>query len=107
MLYGLTLLLSPYFPVFYPTVPGIYIPIVFLPGLFTMVYTEAYSTVLSNLASYGYIVAGIDLFWPVEPARESDPPETVFEVIQWVRYYFTKGFVLCRSCSICVACTLV
>ncbi len=83
---------------FHPTAPGTYVPIIFLPGLFTVVYAEAYATVLSNFASYGYIVAGIDLFWPVEPARETvglEParetvgPETVFEVIQWVRTIYS------------------
>ena len=43
--------------------------------------------VLTHLASYGYIVAGVDLWWPVLGGAESLllGPKSVFEVIQWVR----------------------
>ena len=42
-----------------------------------------------NLAGYGYIIAGVDLFWPVMDEASKlygirDLPGTVFEVIQWV-----------------------
>ena len=56
---------SPPLPVFYPTDPGTYAPVVFIPGGDGIVYAEWYSVAMSNFASYGYIIAGVDLFWPV------------------------------------------
>lgn len=61
-------------------------------------YTELYSTVLSHFASYGFIVAGVDVQWPLldeapgtkEWARgkregvKAEPAE-LFQVLQWVR----------------------
>ena len=76
-----------FFPtsVFYPAPPGTYVPIVFIPGVFTLVTAESYATVLANFASYGFVVAGVDLFWPADKREGEFPgPETVFEVIQWV-----------------------
>ena len=76
--------------VYYPTSPGVYVPILFIPGLNGLVFPEFYSTVLSNFASYGYIVAGIDPFYPAIDAesavkvRESLPEKT-FELLKWVR----------------------
>ena len=43
--------------------------------------------VLTHFASYGYIVAGVDLLWPLIGGAESPMfpgPKSVFEVIQWV-----------------------
>ena len=76
--------------VFYPTDPGSYAPVVFVPGFDGVVYAEWYSVAMNNLAGYGYVIAGVDLFWPVMDKASklygiNDPPETVFEVIQWVR----------------------
>lgn len=84
--------------VFFPTTPGTYVPVLFAPGVFTSVVTELYSTVLAHFSSYGYIVAGADLFWPVEPAEWEGPAkkwsqefapeeheyEKLFDVINWV-----------------------
>lgn len=81
--------------VFFPTTPGTYAPVLFVPGVFTFVVTELYSTVLAHFASYGYIVFGVDLFWPLagqekwrERSRESVPEEheyeKMFDVINWV-----------------------
>lgn len=50
---------------FFPAVPGTYAPVLFIPGIFGAVYTEWYSTVLTHLASYGVIVAGVDVQWPL------------------------------------------
>lgn len=88
---------------FFPTFAGTYIPVLFIPGVFGAIYTEWYSTVLSNLASYGVIVAGVDVQWPLlDGDLERDPgqwretvlyttekeiaaePETLFEVLDWV-----------------------
>ena len=80
---------------FFPTAQGTYAPVLFVPGVFTFVVTELYSTVLAHFASYGYIVFGVDLFWPLagqekwrERSRESAPEEheyeKMFDVINWV-----------------------
>lgn len=89
--------------VFYPTIPGNYAPILFLPGLNGLVYPELYSTVMSNFAAYGYIVAGVDPFWPAvsltkerlkdQLTQERVPgvvyvseklPDETFHLLQWV-----------------------
>ena len=86
--------------VFFPACPGTYVPVFFIPGVFGAIYTEWYSTVLSHLASYGVIVAGVDVQWPLlddslewEAGRdrilqmlEKAEPETLFKVLQWVIY---------------------
>ena len=67
----------------------------FVPGVFTLVATELYSTVLAHFASYGYIVFGVDLFWPLagqagwrkwsqEFVPEEHEYEKLFDVINWV-----------------------
>lgn len=88
--------------VFFPAAPGTYTPVLFIPGVFGAIYTEWYSTVLSNLASYGVIVAGVDVQWPLldgtwgrEGGEEwwrdrmtrkeiSSEPATLFKVLEWV-----------------------
>ena len=81
--------------VFFPTTPGTYAPVLFVPGVFTLVATELYSTVLAHFASYGYIVFGVDLFWPLageagwrkwsqEFVPEEHEYEKMFDVINWV-----------------------
>ena len=93
---------------FFPTLAGTYIPVLFVPGVFGAIYTEWYSTVLSNLASYGVVVAGVDVQWPLlDGLLERDSgqwretvlhttekeitaePETLFEVLEWVRVHVT------------------
>ena len=77
---------------FYPTDPGTYAPVVFIPGINGAIYTEWHSVVLSHFASYGYIIAGMDLFWPVMGEASElhgfktllPGPKNVFEAIQWV-----------------------
>ena len=51
--------------VFFPTEPGSYVPMVFVPGVHGAVYTELYTDVLTQLATHGYIVVGLDLKWPI------------------------------------------
>lgn len=90
--------------VFYPSVPGAYAPILFVPGLFGAVYTELYATVLANFAGYGFIVAGVDVQWPAQSGSlnywkqdfkklmlsgekmvsAQAEPEELFEVLDWV-----------------------
>ena len=76
--------------VYYPSTPGMYIPIFFIPGLNGVVFPEFYSTVLANFAAFGYIVAGIDPFYPavdsIQPEiTEKTLPEKAFEELRWVR----------------------
>ena len=76
--------------VYYPTTPGTYVPILFVPGLNGIVFPEFYSTVMANFASYGYIIAGIDPYYPAvdEPTSrnyvEKSLPEETFELLRWV-----------------------
>ena len=77
----------------YPTVPGEYVPLLFVPGLNGVVYPEVYSTVTTRLASYGYLLASVDLYWPVmrdtHESREDvgRNAELAFKVLQWVSCY--------------------
>lgn len=52
--------------VFYPSVPGVYVPLLFIPGFDGAVYPEFYSTVTADVALYGYIVSVMNLYWPTE-----------------------------------------
>ena len=56
--------MSLFLTVHYPTVAGTYAPILFIPGFKGVVYPAFYTTVLSKFASYGYVVAAIDPYWP-------------------------------------------
>ena len=82
-------------PVTYPGVPGVYVPLVFVPGLNGIVYAEFYTDVLNYIASHGYIVVSFDLGWPgVASARRAsfggqnasagEEPELLFEALHWV-----------------------
>ena len=76
--------------VYYPTSPGMYVPILFVPGLNGVVFPEFYSTVMANFAAYGYVIAGIDPYYPAlaADAREEivkSIPEETFKVLKWVR----------------------
>ena len=78
----------------FPVDPGQYIPLFFVPGLNGVVYPEFYSTVTTRLASYGYLIAGVDLYWPAliggsahpskENLRSDRNPELSFKVLEWV-----------------------
>ena len=96
--------------VFYPTVAGSYAPILFISGFKGVVYPAFYSTAISNLASYGYVVLSIDPYWPAEASKMKPHPlggdhlmgrgggsweeerqdvdetnvEKTFELLQWV-----------------------
>ena len=93
--------------VFYPSVPGEYAPVLFVPGVFGAVYTELYATVLANFAGYGFIVAGVDVQWPLlsdsldyqrqdmktlvlgggKMVSVQAEPKELFEVLAWVILY--------------------
>ena len=72
-----------------------YVPILFIPGLNGVVSPEYYSTVMANFASYGYIIAGTNPFYPVLTAADDNVllkvgeslPEKTFELLQWVRLH--------------------
>lgn len=92
---------------FYPVKAGSYTPVLFISGLYGSVYPSFYSTAISNLASYGYVVASIDPYWPAagvagwrarEEGRGRDTwrlrlsqeeiknnAERSFQLLQWVR----------------------
>ena len=84
---------------YYPVAEGTYAPVVFVPGLYGVIFAEWYSDVLSMLASHGLIVVGVDLFWPAvssNPTIDSntttsaidtsidEEPEFMYKVLQWV-----------------------
>ena len=79
--------------VYFPSSPGTYVPILFISGLNGVVFPEFYSTVLANFAAYGYIIAGIDPYYPVlasiddsvQADIEKSLPEKTFELLKWVR----------------------
>lgn len=48
-----------------------YVPIVFVPGLFGVIYAEWYSDVFKQMAAHGYIVIGVDTVYPAEPLSDS------------------------------------
>ena len=107
----------------YPIEPGEYTPILFIPGLNGVVYPEVYSTVSARIASFGYVLIEVDLYWPVEDTlldeqsivginKRSDfiledvdnlkrNPELAFKVLDWVRdkisYCFECITLLFRS----------
>ena len=74
--------------VFFPTEPGSYVPMVFVPGVHGAVYTELYTDVLTQLATHGYIVVGLDLKWPIEDWKNYGgvikDPEKMLKVINYV-----------------------
>ena len=80
--------------VYYPTSPGTYVPILFIPGLNGVVFPEFYSTAMANFAAYGYIIAGIDPYYPALAGVHNDNirtevrkslPEETFGLLKWVR----------------------
>ena len=82
---------------YFPTSKGSYAPIVFVSGLYGLLYAEWYSDVLTKLASHGFIVMGVDTFWPAASMQASrreentsaridinEEPEFMFKIVQWV-----------------------
>ena len=89
---------------FYPTAAGQYAPVLFVPGVFGAVYTELYATVLANFAGYGFIIAGVDVQWPLlgkkhdfwakdiekvvldtwNQERVQAEPDELFKTLDWV-----------------------
>ena len=84
---------------YYPVAAGTYAPVVFVPGLYGVIFAEWYSDVLSMLASHGLIVVGVDLFWPAVSSNSTtdsntttspidtsidEEPEFMYRVLQWV-----------------------
>ena len=68
-----------------------YVPILFIPGLNGVAYPELYSTAMANFAAYGYIIAGIDPYYPALVADTQAEiikrlPEETFKLLKWVRY---------------------
>ena len=85
---------------YYPVAAGTYAPVVFVPGLYGLIFAEWYSDVLSMLASHGLIIVGVDLFWPAVSSNPTttgndtttssidtsidEEPEFMYRVLQWV-----------------------
>lgn len=73
-----------------------YVPLVFIPGLNGIVYSEFYTDVLNYIASHGYVLISFDLGWPgVTPVRRTsslkgqnaspgEEPQLLFEALSWV-----------------------
>jgi hypothetical protein len=74
--------------VFFPIFPASYVPIVFVPGMYGLVYAGWYSDVLKQVASHGYIIIGLDLGYPaINVSRVSsikDDRDKVMKIIDWV-----------------------
>ena len=82
---------SLYCIVYYPVSNGSYAPVLFVPGLFGVIYAEWYSDVFKRVASHGFIVIGVDTFWPVlsdtptaPPRNITEEPQFIFKILQWV-----------------------
>lgn len=56
----------------------------FVPGLYGVIYAEWYSDVFKQIASHGYIVAGVDLDYPALSQLVAGEPEKMIKVINWV-----------------------
>ncbi|XP_046364892.2 chlorophyllase-1-like [Haliotis rufescens] len=50
--------------VYYPSVPGDYGVVFFIPGFDGVILSEYYSDYLSSVAQHGFIVVGSDYIWP-------------------------------------------
>ena len=75
------------FIVYFPTVPGSYAPLVFVPGLFGIIYEQFYSDVLEKIASHGYILVGVDLDYPAATNKRNKiraEDDKLFRLINWV-----------------------
>ena len=77
--------------VYYPVSNGSYAPVLFVPGLFGVIYAEWYSDVFERVASHGFIMIGVDTFWPAlsdtpttPPRNITEEPQFIFKILQWV-----------------------
>lgn len=98
MLVSVALPLSLSVPAYFPTSKGLYVPVVFVPGLYGAIYAEWYSDVLSKVASHGFIVIGVDPFWPASHVHTNrnhttttasvfkQEPEFMYRVVQWASH---------------------
>ena len=83
---------------YFPEVPGIYVPIVFVSGFKGFLPSELYSDVLEQLARHGYIVVGVDLYYPVYSTKYNTQasnanmigkePDQMYKVVDWVRIIY-------------------
>lgn len=67
--------------------PGSYAPLVFIPGLFGIIYEQFYSDVLEKIASHGYILVGVDLDYPAATNKRNKiraEDDKLFRLINWV-----------------------
>ena len=106
---------------YYPTNAGVYTPILFIPGFNGVVYPSFYTTAISKFASYGYVVAAIDLYWPASAAElkegfggvvreglggkdlgKSNANKT-FDLIQWVSPALRETLIFTKGSSISCA----
>ena len=75
---------------YYPVANGSYAPVLFVPGLYGVIYAEWYSDVLERVASHGFIMIGVDTFWPAvsdtptPPGNITEEPQFIFKILQWV-----------------------
>ena len=86
----------------YPDFPGVYVPLIFIPGLNGIVYAEFYTDVLNYVASHGYVLLSFDLGWPVMTSARhplalngyvpppEEEPELLFEALHWVTSAITS-----------------
>lgn len=78
------------FPAFFPLEVGDYPVVFFLGGLNTYVLAELYSTVLSDIASHGFFVFGVDYEFPVygdkfhKPSYGKQDIDKFFKELSWV-----------------------
>ncbi|KAI8772843.1 chlorophyllase-1 [Biomphalaria glabrata] len=94
--------------VFFPKSTGKFTPIVFIGGLYGWVVSESYSTLLSNLASHGYIAVGMDRFYldqtdlsppDFKPRKisglegESQALQLYFNTTQWIKTHLKRQIV--------------
>jgi hypothetical protein len=80
------------FPAFFPLEVDEYPVVFFLGGLNTYVIAEFYSTVLSDIASHGFFVFGVDYEFPVyddghkshKPSYGKQDIDKFFKQLTWV-----------------------
>ncbi|XP_056008965.1 uncharacterized protein LOC125663743 [Ostrea edulis] len=79
---------------FFPLEVGDYPVVFFLGGLNTYVLAELYSTVLSDIASHGFFVFGVDYEFPVygdkfhKPSYGKQDIDKFFKELSWLEGYF-------------------
>ena len=86
---------------YFPVQPGSYVPLIFISGFAGFLYSEMYSTVLTQLATHGYIVIGIDLDYPAIDISQRDAPHLTDEAqkidsaVKWVSKSNGKDTFFC------------